>query len=847
MASAILPSPLRLADLARARGIPADLLRRLGWQERPDGVAVPWPRTEESVALHVRHHLDGDPDGEPRWTWEAYDRDTLLPYGADRLQDWLDRGHRTVVVAESEVDAVACWKSGVPAVATGGASGWQPRWWSVLRGFDRIVIWLEDAGSCQLLRALVATRPADGPELAVAHNLPGPKDPGRILAEDRVRGPGRVLRAVQAARPVQAVADLLQAVVSHLQARPSGRGYSARCPFHEDRVPSMSLFPGEDGWRWRCHAASCGLSGRLELLGAVLGLVAVEALGRPDRNRSAGIKGGDRPNESNGFVTAADLLGEAGVQVEWCWRGYLPRGGVALLSSLPKTGKTVLIFHLLRAVLGGEAEFLGLRVNLPDGARAALLTEEPEALVVSRLRALGLDSDRLLVAFKHRSQGRSLQDLVREALDRGAALIVVDTLAAWAGLDDENDAARVEAVLRPVVSLVQERGAALLLSHHLRKAAGADGTAHRGSGHLVALVDVAVELRRPEGGNAPLNRRVLRAVSRFSETPEELVVELRPDGYRSLGGSQDVARQELRQAILDVLPGLGEDPIPLEARGGESVLARLKGQTVPRTTAYEVLTRLVEDGAVERTGTGKRGDPYKYRVASPGDPGQDSFGRSLRVGDRPNESGTYPPGPDSFRRSPGGSTERIRGSALEEGVAPGGHTVSGQDFVPSNPHPYTTERKPAPDRHPAFPGPGREHVNPDPQTPGACPDPGVDLLEGADLLATLGEDLPEEDPGPPPDLDRVPPAPDGVLEPTEEGRGLLLTAYPIGGSGIPQAPRTCIDRGAPLPPDNLVRCEPCVARAWQEVWGEPPPPKQQRGPALPDATRLALGRGEVLP
>ncbi|MDR7433465.1 MAG: AAA family ATPase [Armatimonadota bacterium] len=38
----------------------------------------------------------------------------------------------------------------------------------------------------------------------------------------------------------------------------------------------------------------------------------------------------------------------------------------------------------------------------------------------------------------------------------------------------------------------------------------------------------------------------------------------------------------------------------------------------------------------------------------------------------------------------------------------------------------------------------------------------------------------------------------------------------------PQAPRTCLDCGAPLPPDNLVRCEPCVARAWQEFWGEPP-------------------------
>lgn len=34
----------------------------------------------------------------------------------------------------------------------------------------------------------------------------------------------------------------------------------ARCPFHEDRTPSLSLFTGRDGKdRWRCHG--CGVGG----------------------------------------------------------------------------------------------------------------------------------------------------------------------------------------------------------------------------------------------------------------------------------------------------------------------------------------------------------------------------------------------------------------------------------------------------------------------------------------------------------------------------------------------------------------------------------------------------------
>ncbi len=263
-----------LEELARARGLPADLLRQLGWKETPEGVAIPWPRADGQVTWHVRHALDdGGPNGK-RWSWQAYDREALLPYGADHLQTWVDRGHRVVVVTESEVDAVALLWCGVPAIAAGSAGGWQGRWWSVLRGFERVVVWVEDGGSLPLLRAVVQTRPADGPEVAVAHSLPGPKDPGRILAADPAGGPGVVRRAVQDARPVEVVADLLQAVVDRLQARRSSSGYAARCPFHDDRTPSLSLFRGDDGaWAWRCHAGSCGASGRLELLGAALGLV----------------------------------------------------------------------------------------------------------------------------------------------------------------------------------------------------------------------------------------------------------------------------------------------------------------------------------------------------------------------------------------------------------------------------------------------------------------------------------------------------------------------------------------------------------------------------------------------
>jgi len=40
------------------------------------------------------------------------------------------------------------------------------------------------------------------------------------------------------------------------------KGKSVKCPFHDDRHPSGSIYLGEDGaWRFKCHTASCGFCG----------------------------------------------------------------------------------------------------------------------------------------------------------------------------------------------------------------------------------------------------------------------------------------------------------------------------------------------------------------------------------------------------------------------------------------------------------------------------------------------------------------------------------------------------------------------------------------------------------
>jgi hypothetical protein len=283
------PAPARLTIniLAQARGLAPETLKRLGWVERPDGVAIPWPLLGGGTAWHVRHMLD-KVDGRRRWSWQNFDRERIAPLGYDRLARMREQSPEpaTLVIAESEIDAAGLWSAGIAALATAGADMWRREWWQYTQGFGGVAVWMEDAGTLALLRKLAETRPDDAPPLYVCHGLGQPggaKDPGRILASLNGAGHEALRRIVAGAVPVtravqvqgQGEDELLAVVAERLSARRSGSGYEARCPFHSDDDPSLSVFRGADGWGFRCHSGSCGAKGPLALLAAALGIVAV--------------------------------------------------------------------------------------------------------------------------------------------------------------------------------------------------------------------------------------------------------------------------------------------------------------------------------------------------------------------------------------------------------------------------------------------------------------------------------------------------------------------------------------------------------------------------------------------
>ncbi len=271
--------------------------------------------------------------------------------------------------------------------------------------------------------------------------------------------------------------------------------------------------------------------------------------------------------------------GVSGGGVPWVWDGYLMRGGVTLLSALPKCGKTTLLAHLFKTLSAGGS-FCGR--PLVTG-RALVVSEESPAVWVDRRDRLGLTGCVRLLSRPFFQKPTAddwsafMLHLLNVLANDPADLVVFDTLADLWPVKDENNATDVQGALQPVRRLAD--GRAVLLVHHLRKSDGGEGTGSRGSGALAGFVDVLVELRRAGRAADPGGaKRILTAVGRANGVPAEWAVELDEEAgvYRGtdMGDPSALLGDAIRKALLAAGPegltmkGVGE-AIPPELSRSE--------------------------------------------------------------------------------------------------------------------------------------------------------------------------------------------------------------------------------------------------------------------------------------
>lgn len=306
----------------------------------------------------------------------------------------------------------------------------------------------------------------------------------------------------------------------------------------------------------------------------------------------------------------ASLRGQAEPTVRWLWHGYLASGSVTLLTSQWKTGKTTLTSVLLSRMKNG-----GTLAGLPVSAgRAIVLSEEPCAQWALRGQRLDLEDHVgwFCRPFRGRpspTQWRNLLDRVAEAAaERGVSLVVIDPLAAFFPGKSENDAGAMLDALAPLQQLATQ-GLSVLALHHPAKKDRGDGPSGRGSGALLGCADILIDMRWFRRPGESDRRRRLIALSRFDDTPRQLVLELTAEGtdYLSHGAFAEVefadqwrqlrevlrpaARKLTRSEILDQWPAL-DRPDP--------------------ATLYRRLSRAVQAGLLLHDGNGTRAEPFRY-------------------------------------------------------------------------------------------------------------------------------------------------------------------------------------------------------------------------------------------
>lgn len=197
-----------------------------------------------------------------------------------------------------------------------------------------------------------------------------------------------------------------------------------------------------------------------------------------------------------------------------------------------KTGKSTFLGGLLSAAVRGQP-FLGHAVK--HGPVVLLAVEELERDVLIRYRAFGVtDTDPLrLHVGRLPDTAESWAALRAAVVALRPVIVVLDTLNRFWSVRDENDNAQVREHVGRWLDFARDTHTTVILTVHERKAGGEEGRSIRGAGALFALADQALQLSRPKGGRQ--TQRVLKTIGRYSESPDELLLDYREGRYTLAG------------------------------------------------------------------------------------------------------------------------------------------------------------------------------------------------------------------------------------------------------------------------------------------------------------------------
>ena len=305
------------------------------------------------------------------------------------------------------------------------------------------------------------------------------------------------------------------------------------------------------------------------------------------------------PREENPppFLTMGELLAEPEESERWLVEGIVPCGALTLVSAAPKAGKSTATRCLSVAVATGRP-WLGR--DTTRGRVLYLCLEDKRPEVRRHFAAMDAPKDDSIHCFIDRWPPSHATEQLRTWVDEfKPRLVVIDPLFRFLRVDDVSNYARVSRAFDPLIDLARKSGAALVLTHHQRKSGGSDGSETLGSQAIFGSVDNAIFIYRDA------DSRQMRTQVRIGEDIARTAIQLDAHGWVCLVGAGAPARE---QTIADEIVSALGDP-----HTGSMRLEQLHTAVGRRSEDIDrALERLVDRGLVQRTGRGRKGDPYRF-------------------------------------------------------------------------------------------------------------------------------------------------------------------------------------------------------------------------------------------
>lgn len=316
------------------------------------------------------------------------------------------------------------------------------------------------------------------------------------------------------------------------------------------------------------------------------------------------------------ILTPADMVQYATQEIDWVIPELIERGTKTLIVGPPKAMKTFVVLQMM-ASLAQQTPFLGIDEWTPTTPGKSLLVEEEGSVVRLSQRVLTILQGDLTdnISILHRQgvqvdNNESLAKMRQDILDLTPDLLVVDPYAEIHS-QDENTVQGAQTVIKAFNDLMRMNPKmALVVLHHTPKL----GNGARGSSALFAAFDMMIEVRPVAGVPGAI---VLHVVGRdVTGDAEDMTFQFNPSTYThapttlgTLSKSAGVASAESTQSTVRQLHKLLRDN-----PNGVTMLMISNEVGLTSNASKAFLQPLIDLGKVVQAGTGKRGNPFVYKL-----------------------------------------------------------------------------------------------------------------------------------------------------------------------------------------------------------------------------------------